>query len=43
MELTAFEELTVSQLFKKCTAFCGISKLITVFTKALFWSLYWTK
>jgi hypothetical protein len=34
MEQKSFEKLTVSQLFKKFSAFYGIRRFIAVFTKA---------
>jgi hypothetical protein len=40
MLLSAFEDLTVSQLLKKLAAFCETSVLITAFTKGGYWPLY---
>jgi hypothetical protein len=39
MELTLLEKLPVVQLLKKFPAFYGNRKFITVFTRALHWSL----
>jgi hypothetical protein len=35
------EKLVLAQLVKQFPAFYGIRRFITVFTKALFWSLSW--
>jgi hypothetical protein len=40
---TLLEKLTVVSLFKNFPAFYGTRRFITVFTSALYWSLFWTR
>jgi len=37
------EKLTVAKLVKKCPAFYGTRRFITMFTLACHWSLSWTR
>lgn len=41
MELNLFEMLLVAHLLKNFWIFCGIRRSITVFTRALHWTLSW--